>query len=100
MAPCAPYCGYRRASARAWYHSPEYASALEVRDAALSRSLILVEGMPAGLCSVLAGGLSHSTEYPHVRLQLTRCTQPTRKSWREAGDDGLWDRHERLRFAE
>ena len=30
--------------ARAWYRSPEYASALEVRDKALSRNLILVEG--------------------------------------------------------
>jgi uncharacterized protein (DUF1330 family) len=33
--------------ARAWYHSPEYASALEVRDAALSRNLILVDGVTA-----------------------------------------------------
>jgi uncharacterized protein (DUF1330 family) len=31
--------------ARAWYHSSEYTSALEVRDAALSRSLILVDGI-------------------------------------------------------
>ncbi len=31
--------------ARAWYSSPEYASALEVRDAALSRDLILVDGI-------------------------------------------------------
>ena len=31
--------------ARAWYRSPEYASALEVRDAALSRNLILVDGV-------------------------------------------------------
>jgi uncharacterized protein (DUF1330 family) len=31
--------------ARAWYCSPEYASALEVRDAALSRNLILVDGI-------------------------------------------------------
>ena len=31
--------------ARAWYRSPEYASALEVRDKALSRNLILVEGV-------------------------------------------------------
>jgi len=30
--------------ARAWYRSPEYASALEMRDAALSRNLILVDG--------------------------------------------------------
>jgi uncharacterized protein (DUF1330 family) len=36
--------------ARAWYRSPEYGRALEVRDAALSRNLILVEGVgaPAG----------------------------------------------------
>lgn len=31
--------------ARAWYRSPEYASALEVRDKALSRNLILVDGI-------------------------------------------------------
>lgn len=31
--------------ARAWYRSPEYASALEVRDQALSRNLILVDGI-------------------------------------------------------
>jgi uncharacterized protein (DUF1330 family) len=31
--------------ARAWYHSPEYAHALEVRDAALTRRLILVDGV-------------------------------------------------------
>jgi uncharacterized protein (DUF1330 family) len=31
--------------ARAWYRSPEYALALEVRDKALSRNLILVEGV-------------------------------------------------------
>ena len=31
--------------ARAWYRSPEYAAALQARDAALSRNLILVEGM-------------------------------------------------------
>ncbi|MEI9428936.1 DUF1330 domain-containing protein [Mesorhizobium sp. Cs1299R1N3] len=31
--------------ARRWYASAEYAAALEVRDAALSRDLILVEGM-------------------------------------------------------
>ena len=31
--------------ARAWYRSPEYASALEVRDRALSRNLILVDGI-------------------------------------------------------
>jgi len=33
--------------ARAWYRSPEYASALEVRDKALSRNLILVDGIEA-----------------------------------------------------
>jgi uncharacterized protein (DUF1330 family) len=32
--------------ARAWYRSPEYAFALEVRDRALSRNLILVDGAP------------------------------------------------------
>ena len=31
--------------ARAWYRSPEYAAALEVRDRALSRNLILVDGV-------------------------------------------------------
>jgi uncharacterized protein (DUF1330 family) len=31
--------------ARAWYRSPEYAFALEVRDTALSRNLILVDGV-------------------------------------------------------
>jgi uncharacterized protein (DUF1330 family) len=31
--------------AHAWYRSTEYASALEVRDDALSRNLILVEGI-------------------------------------------------------
>lgn len=31
--------------ARAWYRSPEYAEALAVRDAALSRKLILLEGV-------------------------------------------------------
>jgi uncharacterized protein (DUF1330 family) len=31
--------------ARIWYHSPEYASALEVRDQALGRNLILVDGV-------------------------------------------------------
>jgi len=31
--------------ARIWYRSPEYASALEVRDKALSRNLILVDGI-------------------------------------------------------
>ena len=30
--------------ARAWYRSPEYAAALAVRDAALGRDLILVDG--------------------------------------------------------
>jgi uncharacterized protein (DUF1330 family) len=31
--------------ARAWYRSPEYAFALEVRDTALSRNLIVVDGL-------------------------------------------------------
>ncbi|MGY5780246.1 DUF1330 domain-containing protein [Rhizobium sp. LEGMi135b] len=31
--------------AQAWYRSPEYAHALKVRDQALSRNLILVEGV-------------------------------------------------------
>ena len=31
--------------AREWYRSPEYARALEVHDKALSRNLILVDGM-------------------------------------------------------
>jgi uncharacterized protein (DUF1330 family) len=31
--------------ARAWYRSPEYDRALEVRDQALSRNLILVDGI-------------------------------------------------------
>jgi uncharacterized protein (DUF1330 family) len=31
--------------ARAWYRSPEYAEALKFRDAALSRNLILVDGI-------------------------------------------------------
>lgn len=34
-----------REQARRWYRSPEYASALAVRDAALSRDLILVDGV-------------------------------------------------------
>jgi uncharacterized protein (DUF1330 family) len=34
--------------ARAWYRSPEYAAALEIRDEALSRNLILVDGVPPG----------------------------------------------------
>jgi uncharacterized protein (DUF1330 family) len=33
--------------ARAWYRSPEYAEALAVRDRALSRNLILVDGVAA-----------------------------------------------------
>jgi uncharacterized protein (DUF1330 family) len=32
-------------TARRWYRSKEYAAALEVRDAALSRNLILVDGI-------------------------------------------------------
>jgi uncharacterized protein (DUF1330 family) len=35
--------------ARAWYRSPEYAFALEVRDTALNRNLILVDGIAANL---------------------------------------------------
>jgi uncharacterized protein (DUF1330 family) len=31
--------------ARAWYRSPEYAFALEMHDQALSRNLILVDGV-------------------------------------------------------
>lgn len=34
--------------ARAWYRSPDYASALALRDAALSRNLILVDGIGEG----------------------------------------------------
>ena len=34
-----------KASAQAWYRSPDYAEALAVRDDALERNLILVEGM-------------------------------------------------------
>ena len=37
-----------QAQARLWYRSPEYASALEVRDAALARNLILVDGIGEG----------------------------------------------------
>jgi uncharacterized protein (DUF1330 family) len=33
--------------AQTWYRSPEYASALAMRDEALSRNLILVEGVAA-----------------------------------------------------
>ena len=36
------------ATASRWYASPEYAAALEVRDQALARSLILVDGVNAG----------------------------------------------------
>ena len=32
--------------ARTWYRSAEYASALAIRDDAISRDMILVEGMP------------------------------------------------------
>jgi uncharacterized protein (DUF1330 family) len=35
-----------RATAQRWYASPEYAAALEVRDVALVRSLVLVDGVP------------------------------------------------------
>jgi uncharacterized protein (DUF1330 family) len=34
--------------AKAWYRSPEYASALAVRDEALSRNLVLVDGISEG----------------------------------------------------
>ena len=34
-----------RLRAQAWYRSPEYALALEARDEALSRNLILAEGI-------------------------------------------------------
>jgi uncharacterized protein (DUF1330 family) len=33
-------------AARTWYRSPAYANALEVRDRALARNLILVVGAP------------------------------------------------------
>jgi uncharacterized protein (DUF1330 family) len=36
------------ARARAWYGSPDYAEAMRFRDAALSRDLILVEGVEPG----------------------------------------------------
>ena len=42
-----------RERAHAWYRSPEYAAALEVRDKALSRNLILVDGVPPGLSRLL-----------------------------------------------
>ena len=35
-----------REAAEAWYRSPEYARALEHRDAALDRYLIMAEGVP------------------------------------------------------
>ena len=38
-------------SARAWYRSADYAEALAVRDAALERDLILVDGVPAAIAS-------------------------------------------------
>ena len=41
--------------ARIWYRSPEYASALAVRDQALSRNLILVDGIGDPLESPLDG---------------------------------------------
>src|SRR5262245_53991892 len=37
-----------RETARAWYRSPEYAGALAIRDRAVSRSLILVDGVTDG----------------------------------------------------
>lgn len=36
------------ATAKRWYASPEYRYALEVRDQALSRSLVLVNGLDVG----------------------------------------------------
>jgi uncharacterized protein (DUF1330 family) len=36
----------RMARAREWYHSPEYAEALKLRQRALRRRLIFVEGVP------------------------------------------------------
>jgi uncharacterized protein (DUF1330 family) len=38
-----------RQRAEAWYRSPEYAEALAVRDVALKRNLILVEGVVENL---------------------------------------------------
>jgi hypothetical protein len=38
--------GFCKALTEPWYRSPEYAFALEVRDTALSRNLILVDGVP------------------------------------------------------
>ena len=35
-------------AARTWYRSPEYAYALQVRDQALSRELIIVDGVRPG----------------------------------------------------
>jgi uncharacterized protein (DUF1330 family) len=35
--------------AQAWYRSAEYGAALAVRDAALSRNLVFVDGVPASL---------------------------------------------------
>ena len=37
-----------QAQARRWHRSPEYASALDARDAALARNLILVDGIGEG----------------------------------------------------
>ena len=37
-----------QAQARRWHRSPEYASALEARDAGLARNLILVDGIGEG----------------------------------------------------
>lgn len=34
------------ARARAWYRSPDYAEALKIRERALNRRLIFVEGLP------------------------------------------------------
>jgi len=35
--------------ARQWYRSPEYAQALQVRDKALTRTLVFVDGVASGI---------------------------------------------------
>jgi uncharacterized protein (DUF1330 family) len=44
--------------AGAWYRSPEYAFALEVRDIALSRNLILVDGLNQSAAEEYHNGIS------------------------------------------
>jgi uncharacterized protein (DUF1330 family) len=52
--------------ARAWYRSPEYAFALEVRDTALSRNLILVDGLNQPATSEYDNGFDFLEEVqPH-----------------------------------